>query len=335
MSDEEKLPDAKHKQEALTGHTSLCLMSLLGFVLYTSTYSVVYLAKTGGKPVAVIEMWMVLTHLFASVSTCVLNIMTMTFLNTSVIAKAQSALFFGVALTVTGIGTACFQDTAFCSVYYPAAGIPVLAAAGSIAWAWVMYIASLGCQSSRVMLSLGLGSREAITAAGLMGLIPPHVLSKVGVTCGIKWQKLFCTSAVGGACNTALCSTTVVVASLLSYTGHFLFTIYKMQVIGGVLQLASVLFLWADLFAVLAVGSKTMVFYQWSMGLLTLFPIVSVILSLVKGFSSNPPSSSSSSYLHSTQNIGKTGIRFPILDANAFHMNSSLSAAASGRYHIL
>jgi hypothetical protein len=68
--------ELSQKREAMTGHTALCLMSLLGFVLYTATYSVVYMVKTQGKPVAVLEMWMILTHLFSSVITCILRTLT-------------------------------------------------------------------------------------------------------------------------------------------------------------------------------------------------------------------------------------------------------------------
>ncbi len=164
------------KREILTGHTALCLMSLLGFVLYTSTYSVVYVVKTDNKPVAVLEMWMVLTHLASSLLTCVARALTLT-MDHSPIADAQSAVFLAIALALTGAGTACLQDGAFCSVFYPAAALPPLAAAGSIAWSWVMYIASFGCQSPTSGLSLGIGRRDAVTAAGLMGLLVPQVLT--------------------------------------------------------------------------------------------------------------------------------------------------------------
>ena len=59
------------------------------------------------KPVPVLEMWMALTHLAASLLTCILQALFS--LSIPVIAEAQSALFLGVSLTVTLASLACMQ----------------------------------------------------------------------------------------------------------------------------------------------------------------------------------------------------------------------------------
>ena len=315
-----KTEELSFKREALNGHTALCLMSLLGFVLYTATYSVVYMIKTQGKPVAVLDMWMVLTHLFTSILTCAIR--TMTIINSSdsnsPMAEAQSAIFLAVALSVTGIGTGCLQENLVCLIYYPAAALPQLAAAGSIAWAWVMYVASLGCQipSDNIGISLGLGNRGAITTVSLMGLVVPQIISALGNTCD-KWKGQ-CSQA---ACNVALNISLVIFALILSHAGHW----FSMPIVSTVLHLASVIFIWIELLVVVSVGkSATMNLFTWSMGILTVFPILSASSTLLKSWirggkrHSRKPASP----------IPVSGIHFPLLNLyNSKQQNS--------RYHIL
>lgn len=271
-NEDEKTVDGSSKRDILTGHTALCLMALLGFLLYTATYTVVYAIKTNGKPVAVLEMWMILTHLFSSVLTCATRALTLSMEEASCIADAQSSIFLAIALINTGVGTACMQDELYCSVYFPAAAFPPLAASGSIAWSWVMYVASLGCQNPSSSLSLGISPRDAITVASLMALIPPQVLFVITTTCGFKWKTLC-------GCNTALNITLVVTTLLLSHIGHFVISLWDMKLMGGILQAASVVCLWID-FVSVGFGNGV---YLWTMLILTFFPVVSLANNFVSG----------------------------------------------------
>ena len=315
---DEEVSEAKgiSKREILTGHTALCLMSLLGFVLYTATYSVVYVVKTDNKPVAVIEMWMILTHLFSSILTCVMRALTlsMDISHTSPIAEAQSAVFLAIALALTGVGTACMQDEAFCTIYYPAAALPPLAASGSIAWSWVMYVASFGCQNPSSTLSLGIGERDAITAASLMGLLAPQVLNTLSTVCDTPKWKLYCSQ--GAACNTPLNILLIFTAWLLTHAGHLIIAVIfknRQKFIGRVLQLVGVIFLWIDIFAVLSVGKsgKGMGVFVWSMGILTVFPLITLLGNL---FSQTLSSVRGGRRAPILQPPPFTGIHFPLLN---------------------
>lgn len=285
--------DPSSKREILTGHTALCLMALLGFVLYTATYSVVYIVKTNGKPVAVLEMWMILTHLISSILSCAMRALMLNIEEASVIANAQSSIFLAIALINTGVGTACMQDNLFCTVYYPAAALPPLAASGSIAWAWVMYVASLGCQNPSSSLSLGISHRDAVTAVSLMALFSPQVLFTITTTCGTKWKTLC-------GCNTALNISLVITSLFLTHIGHFSISILDMKLVGRILQAVAVAFIWIDIISV-GFGNGM---YMWSMLVLTFFPVVSLANQLVsnlvpsKGKKTKRP---------------VTGIRFPLM----------------------
>jgi hypothetical protein len=236
-------------------------------------------------------------------------------------AEAQSAIFLGMALCVTGAGTACLQDSEFfCSVYYPAAALPPLAASGSIAWAWVMYVASLGCQtptSDQMGISLGLGKRGVITTVSLMALVLPQVITTLADTCD-KW-KPFIVSTGSVTLNVAL----VIFALLLSHAGHF-FSLLEMSMGSIVLQLISLLFIWIDILSVVAVGRVgAMTVYTWSMGILTAIPVVTILMGALGGLFKKKRRRHHNSA--TTEEIPKTGIRFPLYSW----------PSTNTRYHIL
>lgn len=304
------MPADGDKREALIGHTSLCFMALLGFVIYTSSYSVIYATKTGGKPVAVTEMWMALSHLVCSLLSCIIKALSVDVKPVgSNLAKAQSAVFLGIALAVTGLGTACMQDTVYCSIYYPAAALPPLAAAGSVAWAWVMYVASLGCQTGVV----GMGGSEGIAAACVVGHVVPQILFALDSTCGAKW-KGYCSSAL--SCSTALNVTLLFAALLLSHAGSFFLDPHhgmQMPMMGAALQIFAVVTVWIDILAILSVGqsgfSGAMGVYLWSISLLTLFPISDILRRSIHHFSLDKKSRANPRGM-----VHPTGIRLPPLD---------------------
>jgi hypothetical protein len=296
--------DSNDKREALIGHTALCLMSLLGFLLYTATYSVVYMIKTEGKPIAILEMWMVLTHLLLSVVSCALRMLGVN--NNNNLAEVQSAIFLAVSLIVTSLGTACMQDSLYCNIYYPAAALPSLAASGSMAWGWVMYLASLGCQSG-ASVSLGLDKRGATYAAGVMGMVVPQVLSTLSTTCEWKQQ-----CSQGASCNTTVNIFLIFISIILSQIGHSV-ALFEMKMIGIIMQVSSVAFIWIDILAVISVGkNSSMGIYIGCMTILSFFPVIDIIYTIFK------PSIINAS---PRQHVNKTGFRFPHLNLYNMNMN--------------
>ena len=178
-------------KEELIGFCTLAVMGLLGMALYSGTYSLIYASIGINEPtVAILEMWMSSVHLFVAVGCCVLQALYAGLFKQSQslahLAEAQTALFLGIAIAVTILGNGCLQS-GDCLAYYGAASFPRLAAAGSIAWAWVMYASSLGCQAWEKGLSLGFNGVEGLTAASVMLMLPGTVNGKLRAICG--WEE--------------------------------------------------------------------------------------------------------------------------------------------------
>jgi hypothetical protein len=121
-----------------------------------------------------LEMWMVLTHLGVSFVTCV----ACAVFNVHA-GAAQTALFGALAVGVSICSFACMQDGAQCAPFFPAAAWPALAAAGALAWAWVLYVASLGCQTG--LVSLGFSQEPP----WVLLILEPAVRSTLRQTCGV------------------------------------------------------------------------------------------------------------------------------------------------------
>jgi len=193
-------------KEELIGHATLAVLAVIGLALYSTTYSLVYAGSSSTTPVvAVFEMWMVSIQLASPVLCGTLQALFGAEVKTPVyhVAVAQTAVFLGIACIVTIQGINCVQqtpagETYFCGAYYGAAAVPRFAAAGSVAWVWVMYVSSLGCQSSTLRLSLGLTGKNSLTVASIVLLVPYCIASKLGSTCGgSKWTKPLCNNACG------------------------------------------------------------------------------------------------------------------------------------------
>lgn len=170
-------------KEVLVGHFTLVVLALLGMALYAGSYGLM-----GMRSVAILEMWMATTHLGVAVLCCLAQVLRTTFWLQKEpldhVAESQTSLFLGIACAVTVLGYQCLQYGR-CAAYYGAAAFPKLAGVGSIAWAWIMYLSSLSCQSwENGGLSLGLQNRGALLVALVMALLPPMVLSKLSTTCG-------------------------------------------------------------------------------------------------------------------------------------------------------
>jgi hypothetical protein len=179
-------------KDELVGFCTLAIMGLLGMALYSGTYSLIY-ASVGisEPPVAILEMWMSSTHLFCAVGCCVLQgLYAGLFKQRQALphlAEAQTALFLGMACAITILGNSCLQSGDSCATYYGAASFPRLAAAGSIAWGWVMYVSALGCQAWERGISLGFNGAEGLTASAVMLTLPGTVRSKLRDVCGDAW----------------------------------------------------------------------------------------------------------------------------------------------------
>ena len=186
-----------------------------------------------------------------------------------------------------------------------------------------MYVASLGCQTpagDQTGISLGLGKRGVITTVSLMALVIPQVIITLGDTCD-KWKAII-TEQPAMPLNVTL----IIFALLLSHAGH-LFNLLQMSLGSIVLQLISLLFIWIDLLGVVAIGKVgTMLVYMWSMGLLTVFPVVSILMDAWGGGGKKKRRS------HPSQHSAapKTSIQFPL-----YWPSIPRSTASSARYHIL
>ena len=249
-----RMSAAGNLKEEIVGHSTLVVMSVLGLALYSLTYSLVYVGSSSTPVVAVLEMWMVTTHLSSSIACCAVQSITATIVNSKVplrhVAEGQCSLFLGIACIVTVLGNQCIQigGGVHCSAYYGAAALPKLAAAGSIAWAWVMYFSSLGCQTWNSGISLGVSSRGSLTIASIVLLVPYNIAQKLASTCGeTKWGLPLCNSL---SCDAQSYSIATICLSLFfSHAGSFLYVKYKMIgwtfiMIGSLIMLAGSFLLW-------------------------------------------------------------------------------------------
>ena len=177
-------------RDELVGHGTLLILALLGLAIYSTTYGLVY-SMSSTTVVAVIEMYMIYAHLAVAGACGALQLVVPVLLHQTTpvphLAATQSALFLGVALSVTLLASACMGSATGheCALYFGAAVLPRLAAAGAATWAWIVYLASLGCQAQIE----GLGG---LTAAAAMSWVPWLVASTAAATCGDPWRVLVC-----------------------------------------------------------------------------------------------------------------------------------------------
>jgi hypothetical protein len=139
------------------------VMALIGMAVYSTTYALLY-AATANATVPVLEMWMATTH----VACAALALATHA-------RQTTSSVFLGVACGITILGNDCIQY-GNCALYFGAATLPRIAAAGAMAWAWVMYVVSFD------------GVPDTFVAALVMAMVPIAVEAKTLAACGDKWQ---------------------------------------------------------------------------------------------------------------------------------------------------
>jgi hypothetical protein len=141
------------------------VMALIGMAVYSTTYALMY-AATAVATVPVLEMWMVTTHL-----TCA----ALSVLFSRHHVKITHSIFLGVACGITILSNDCIQY-GNCELYFGAAAVPRIAAAGAIAWAWVMYVVSFD------------GMPDTFIAALAMAMVPLAIEAKTVAVCGDKWR---------------------------------------------------------------------------------------------------------------------------------------------------
>ena len=202
-------------REELGGHATLAVMSLLGLCLYSVTYALLYAATTSGSApvVAVVEMWMVHTHLLSACGCCVAQALLVSMFGVPqpYIAQAQTAVFLGIACSVSVLAMDCLSTSSAgiqCTPYFGAAIAPRLAGTGAMVWSLVMYASSLGAQAWGPSLSLGISGDEGLTASTAMALVPWTILSTLTRVCGDAWRVQFC-GGVAVETNANLTASTV------------------------------------------------------------------------------------------------------------------------------
>ena len=236
-------------KDELVGYCTLAVMALLGMALYSGTYSLIYASIGINEPaVAILEMWMTSVHLFSAVGCCIVQGVYAGVwkqhdnMGLPHLAEAQTSLFLGMACAVTILGNNCLQH-GDCAAYYGAAGFPRMAAAGSVAWVWIMYISSLGCQPWTKGVSLGFNEKQGLTAASVMIMLPPTVSEKLSSTCG--WAHM----CDGSGCDSVLPILLLLFGVLLCHGGSCIARIAHtnggllMRILGCIVFLFSIFFM--------------------------------------------------------------------------------------------
>ena len=141
------------------------VMALIGMTVYSTTYALMY-AATSNATVPVLELWMVMTHLACAALSMIFSRV-----------KIAHSIYFGVACGVTILGNDCIQYGR-CELYFGAAAVPRIAAAGAAAWAWVMYAVAFD------------GLPNGFVAALAMAMVPLAIETKTFMACGDKWRDL-------------------------------------------------------------------------------------------------------------------------------------------------
>jgi hypothetical protein len=171
-------------REELVGHGALIALALVGVALYSTTYSLLQ-ASTQTRVAASLELWLVTTHLASGVACYAVQALLGPI---ACVAPTQSALFLGMACTMTVLAAECTGASAYyCAMYFGGAALPQLAAVGAAAWAWIMYASSLACQT---MAAIDLGG--GLVASAAMALVPWVCAQSLANACGDGWRVLLC-----------------------------------------------------------------------------------------------------------------------------------------------
>ena len=147
------------------------VMALIGMALYATTYALMY-AATSNATVPVLEMWMTTTHVACTALSLFIGIAFSNVQQKNIVPS----IFLGVACSVTVLGNDCIQYGG-CALYFGAATLPRLAAAGAIAWAWIMFVVSFDSSMPNTFV-----------AAMVMAMVPLAIETKTLSMCGDKWE---------------------------------------------------------------------------------------------------------------------------------------------------
>lgn len=211
--DGEEDRDARLKGE-LGSHVGTLMMALFGLGTYTGAYTIMRTLPGGGKATPVFEFWMVSVHMVTVFCSLALQVVAGGFMGirggVQGIAEAQVAVFVAVACAATCAGAECLSSTTspVCATFFPSTLSRELAGAWGTAWAWLMYLSSVGAmaKSSGDVSSGGLQGSNGVLASSVMTMLPTLVFGRIfGLPCNSWKQKIgagVCSTGGGwGDCN--------------------------------------------------------------------------------------------------------------------------------------
>jgi len=176
-------------REELVGHSTVVVLSILGLAFYSLSYSLIYASASSVPVVAVLEMWMVSSHLGIGSLSLALQSIGVKYLKINAplpfVSAIQTSTFLCIALLVSTTGVACIQgEDVMCRGLYGASAFPSVSSVVSLGWSWVMYVSSLGCQSWNTGgFSLGLNDAGAMIISSLMIVVYASIVGKLYKTC--------------------------------------------------------------------------------------------------------------------------------------------------------
>ena len=177
-------------REELIGLTTVAVLSLIGFALYSTTYSLVYASSSAKPVVAVLEMWGVSLQLISSIICVVIHFSAMSiFEMQSMVSSVLTSICLGIAILSTVVCNSCLTSgqEKICLSYFGAAAFPKFAAVGFCIWCWVIYMSSLSGQAWNIGVSLGFSKLGCLLATSIL-IMAPHLIGyKMSSTCQRNW----------------------------------------------------------------------------------------------------------------------------------------------------
>lgn len=214
-------------RDELVGLSTVSTLSLLGFALYTTTYALVYSSSSSKPVVAVLEMWSISTHLITSLACVVIHIISMSVFEVqSFVSNIVTSVFLGISILSSIVCSSCltYGEEKVCRAYFGASISPKISSVGFCVWCWVMYVASLGGQSTSIGSSLGFSKMGCFIIISIILLGVHSIGSKIWFTCGNDWV------CKGGSCADTIILVVIFLSSFCMGIGETLHNTYKDRV---------------------------------------------------------------------------------------------------------
>jgi hypothetical protein len=176
-------------KDELVGHSTLVVLAIIGLAFYSLSYSLMYASSSSVPVVAVLEMWMVSSHLSVAGLSLILQSIGVKYAKINAplpfVASVQTSIFLGISLVVSITAVSCIQgENAICKGFYGASVFPSISSVISLGWSWVMYISSLGCQTWNTGgFTLGVSDSGLMIIACLLIVVPSSIVGKLFKTC--------------------------------------------------------------------------------------------------------------------------------------------------------